>query len=164
MAYVYPSSLPEPALLPTNFKLIRRERPNPILSTVLDLNAYQNLPNTEMKPFSSFITALSLSVATFSHADSAVPTRLFTVSTYQLEYPPGVAITGYNMTARNGHLYLSPKANGKSETWVLLPSCKLMTHQSRKQSYSSARMEEHIWYDAITHISLPTDQVHVLNE
>lgn len=73
-----------------------------------------------MQGFSFFVLALSLSLAAFSHADSPVPTRLFTVSTYQYENQPGVAITGYNLTARNGNFYLSPKANSKFETWMLL--------------------------------------------
>ena len=48
-----------------------------------------------------------------SRASAPPPTRPFTVSAYASPYPIGQSITGYNLTARKGNLYLSPKANGK---------------------------------------------------
>lgn len=37
----------------------------------------------------------------------------FTVSAFESPYPVGQGITGFNLTARSGNLYLSPKANSK---------------------------------------------------
>ena len=78
-----------------------------------------------MKSFNLFTSALWLGLATFSftqagplssRADTAPPTRPFTVAAFESPYPTGQGLTGYNLTARNGNLYLSPKANGEHET------------------------------------------------
>ena len=76
-----------------------------------------------MKPFNTFISALWLSLTALSltqanplisRDDSPTPTRPFTVAAYESPYPTGQGLTGYNLTARNGNFYLSPKANGKT--------------------------------------------------
>ena len=75
-----------------------------------------------MKPSNTFVSALWLSLTALSltqagplisRQNSPTPTRPFTVAAYESPYPTGQGITGYNLTARNGNLYLSPKADGK---------------------------------------------------
>ena len=75
-----------------------------------------------MKPFNTFVSALWLSLTALSltqagplvsRDDSPTPTRPFTVAAFESPYPTGQGLTGYNLTARNGNFYLSPKANGK---------------------------------------------------
>lgn len=80
-----------------------------------------------MKPFNAFISALCLSLAALTQAgplidraDTPTPTSPFTIAAYESPYPTGQGLTGYNVTARNGNFYLSPKASGKPE-----PSCQL---------------------------------------
>lgn len=74
-----------------------------------------------MKLINTFISALYLGFASFpliqagllvSRTSAPPPTRPFTVSAFDSPYPLGQHLTGYNLTARNGNLYLSGKTNG----------------------------------------------------
>lgn len=67
-----------------------------------------------MKPFTTFISALWLSLTAFSltqagplerRADSPTPTRPFTVAAFESPNPVGQGLTGYNLTARNGNCW-----------------------------------------------------------
>ena len=89
-----------------------------------------------------------------SRASSPSPTRPFTVSAFESPNPIGQGITGYNLTARDGNLYLSPKPNGK--LGIALPTAYigLITQQSRKPSCMSMDMEAHSWYVSSSFISI----------
>ena len=78
-----------------------------------------------MKLSNSILSALWLGLATFSltqagplasRTDAPPPTRPFSVAAFQSPSPVGQGLTGYNLTARNGNFYLSPKHDGKPET------------------------------------------------
>ena len=108
----------------------------------------------------SFVLWLSLANLLFtkaallgSRASSPSPTRPFTVSAFESPGPIGQGITGYNLTARDGNLYLSPKPNGK--LGIALPTAHigLITQQSTKPSYMSMDMEARSWYVSSSFIS-----------
>ena len=82
-----------------------------------------------MKLINTFISALWLGFASFSliqagplvtRTTAPPPTRPFTVSAFDSPYPLGQHLTGYNLTARNGNLYLSNKTNGTP--WAIFPN------------------------------------------
>ena len=100
-----------------------------------------------MKPFNSIISALWVCLATLSLTQAGpTPTRPFTVSAYESPYPVGEGLTGYNLTARHGNLYLSPKAGGEPETPFPIVQPRLIVLQSRKPFCSSRALGRHTWY------------------
>lgn len=78
-----------------------------------------------MRSFNFLVSTLCLSLATLpltqagplaTRATSPTPTRPFTVSAFESPLPLGQGITGLNLTARGGNLYLSPNPKSKAKT------------------------------------------------
>jgi len=72
-----------------------------------------------MKSFTYLISALCLTISGLSftqaspletRATALTPTRPFTVAAFESPFPVGQGVTGLNMTARGGHIYLSAKS------------------------------------------------------